>query len=115
MLGTGAKMSFEAIAQRPGGAPGPPGGRPVLGGRGRAGRGLFGAGLLNATEFRLNQALANADSAGGAADMTANGSGSMPVHKPKQRSVLVQFTVDVRVVARVVARGTHRTRTAVRN
>ncbi|WND36814.1 hypothetical protein RI578_22150 [Streptomyces sp. BB1-1-1] len=115
VLGTGAKMSFEAIAPS-----GPEGPRPTQedgqysADRGRAGRGLFGAGLLNATEFRLNQALANADSAGGAADMTANGSGSMPVHKPKQRSVLVQFTVDVRVVARVVARGTHRTGTAVR-
>ncbi|MGW7278027.1 hypothetical protein ACWGIV_06885 [Streptomyces sp. NPDC054844] len=115
VLGTGAKMSFEAIAPS-----GPEGPRPTQedgqysADRGRAGRGLFGAGLLNATEFRLNQALANADSAGGAAGMTANGSGSMPVHKPKQRSVLVQFTVDVRVVARVVARGTHRTGTAVR-
>ncbi|MFE1028377.1 hypothetical protein ACFW5I_28045 [Streptomyces sp. NPDC058818] len=115
VLGTGAKMSFEAIAPS-----GPEGPRPTQedgqysADRGRAGRGLFGAGLLNATEFRLNQALANADSAGGAADMTASGSGSMPVHKPKQRSVLVQFTVDVRVVARVVARGTHRTGTAVR-
>ncbi|MFJ8191070.1 hypothetical protein ACIQ8D_15055 [Streptomyces sp. NPDC096094] len=115
VLGTGARMSFEAIAPS-----GPEGPRPTQedgqysADRGRAGRGLFGAGLLNATEFRLNQALANADSAGGAAGLTANGSGSMPVHKPKQRSVLVQFTVDVRVVARVVARGTHRTGTAVR-
>ncbi|AQS68972.1 hypothetical protein B1H29_20515 [Streptomyces pactum] len=115
VLGTGARMSFETVAPS-----GPDGPRPTqedgqyAADHGRAGRGLFGAGLLNATEFRLNQALANADSAGGAADMTANGSGSMPVHKPKQRSVLVQFTVDVRVVARVVARGTHRTGTAVR-
>lgn len=38
----------------------------------------------------------------------------MPVHKPRQRSALVQFTVDLRVVARVTRRGQHRTTTAVR-
>ncbi|MFD5448888.1 hypothetical protein [Streptomyces sp. NPDC127100] len=116
VLGTGAKMSFEAIAPS-----GPEGPRPTQDDgqyatdHARTGRGLFGAGVLNATEFRLNQALVNADGSGGAGGPTASGSGSMPVHKPKQRSVLVQFTLDVRVVARVTARGTHRTGTAVRD
>ncbi len=116
VLGTGAKMSFEAIAPS-----GPEGPRPTQDDgqyatdHTRAGRGLFGAGVLDATEFRLNQALVNADGSGGSGGPTASGSGSMPVHKPKQRSVLVQFTLDVRVVARVTDRGTHRTGTAVRD
>ncbi len=71
---------------------------------GRSARGLVGAGLLNADQFRLNQLMANAGGSGGTTDATADASGSMPVHKPKSRSVLVQFTLDVRAVARVTGR-----------
>jgi hypothetical protein len=76
---------------------------------------MFGAGLLNADQFRLNQMMGNTGGAGGATDATANSSGSTPMHKPKTKSVLVQFTLDVRVVAQVTNRVRGgRTSTAVR-
>ncbi|MFF2717504.1 hypothetical protein [Streptomyces sp. NPDC058011] len=64
----------------------------------------MGAGVLNADEFRLNQLMANADGSGSATGASAHRAGSMPLHKPKLASVLVQFTLDVRVVARVTNR-----------
>ncbi|MET9383065.1 hypothetical protein ABZY09_18835 [Streptomyces sp. NPDC002928] len=48
--------------------------------------------------------MANAGGSGGTTDATANSSGSMPLHKPKMKSVLVQFTLDVRVDAQVTQR-----------
>ncbi|MEU9452195.1 hypothetical protein [Streptomyces sp. NPDC048277] len=105
VLGVGDKMTFETVGQSHLDAP-----RPTQtdglssADHGRSARGLAGAGLLNADEFRLNQLMGNAGGAGGAADMAANSSGSMPLHKPKLSSVLVQFTLDVRVVARVADR-----------
>ncbi|MEU8717130.1 hypothetical protein [Streptomyces sp. NPDC048663] len=116
VLGVGDKMTFETVGQSHLDAP-----RPTqtdgLGSadHGRSARGLAGAGLLNADEFRLNQMMANAGGSGGAADAAVNASGSMPLHKPKAASVLVQFTLDVRVVARVSDRlRPSRTGTAVR-
>ncbi|MFJ8506023.1 hypothetical protein [Streptomyces avermitilis] len=67
-------------------------------------RGVFGAGVLNADQFRMNQALGNVDGSGGANDAAANAAGSMPPHKPKDDSVLVRFTLDVRVMDRVTDR-----------
>ncbi|MEU2620550.1 hypothetical protein ABZ642_20860 [Streptomyces sp. NPDC007157] len=102
VLGVGDKMTFETVGQSHLDAP-----RPTQtdglssADHGRSARGLVGAGLLNADEFRLNQLLGNAGGSGGAADAAVNASGSMPLHKPKSASVLVQFTLDVRVVARV--------------
>ncbi|MFE7165865.1 hypothetical protein [Streptomyces sp. NPDC057616] len=107
VLGVGDKMTFETVGQSRLEAP-----RPTQtdgqssADHGRQARGLAGAGLLNADEFRLNQLMGNAGGSGGATDATANSSGSMPLHKPKMRSVLVQFTLDVRAVAEV----THRVR-----
>ncbi|CAM5502639.1 hypothetical protein SMICM304S_12145 [Streptomyces microflavus] len=49
--------------------------------------------------------MGNVDGAGSASGAAANGAGSMPLHKPKFTSVLVQFTLDVGVVARVTNRG----------
>ncbi|MFE2070504.1 hypothetical protein ACFXDH_50495 [Streptomyces sp. NPDC059467] len=116
VLGVGDKMTFETVGQSHLDAP-----RPTQtdglssADHGRSARGLAGAGLLNADEFRLNQLTGNAGGTGGAADMAANASGSMPLHKPKSASVLVQFTLDVRVVARVADRvRPGRTGTAVR-
>ncbi|WP_406437298.1 hypothetical protein OHB00_23525 [Streptomyces sp. NBC_00631] len=116
VLGVGDKMTFETVGQSRLDAP-----RPTQtdglssADHGRSARGLAGAGLLNADEFRLNQLMGNAGGAGGAADATVNASGSMPLHKPKSASVLVQFTLDVRVVARVANRvRSGRTGTAVR-
>ncbi|XES00115.1 hypothetical protein HEP87_58310 [Streptomyces sp. S1D4-11] len=80
-------------------------GPPAGGGAQQVGTGLGGAGVLNADEFRMNQLLGNADQVGGATDTSAHGSGSMPLHKPKSEATLVQFTLDVRVVARVRDRG----------
>lgn len=105
ILGVGDKMTFETVAQSGLGAP-----RPTqtdgqsAAERSRQARGLFGAGVLNADEFRLNQLMANAGGAGSASGAAAHGAGSMPLHKPKSASVLVQFTLDVRVVARVTDR-----------
>ncbi|WP_229713437.1 hypothetical protein [Streptomyces fuscichromogenes] len=116
VLGVGDKMTFETVGQSHLDAP-----RPTQtdglssADHGRSARGLAGAGLLNADEFRLNQLMGNAGGAGGAADGAVNASGSMPLHKPKSASVLVQFTLDVRVVARVTNRvRSGRTGTAVR-
>ncbi|MGW8981274.1 hypothetical protein ACWGQ9_01275 [Streptomyces parvus] len=113
VLGAGDKMAFETIAQSHPGAP-----RPTQtdgqssAEQGRQARGLVGAGVLNADEFRLNQLMGNTGGAGSASGASANGAGSMPVHKPKFTSVLVQFTLDVRVVARVTDR-VRTSRTAV--
>ncbi|MEV6169315.1 hypothetical protein AB0L99_13930 [Streptomyces sp. NPDC051954] len=115
-LGVGDKMTFETIGQSDLDAP-----RPTQSDgqsstdHSRSARGLFGAGVLNADQFRLNQLMGNAGGSGGATDATANSSGSMPVAKPKMKSVLVQFTLDVRVVAQVTNRVRGgRTSTAVR-
>ncbi|MFE6913891.1 hypothetical protein [Streptomyces rubiginosohelvolus] len=105
VLGAGDKMAFETIAQSHPGAP-----RPTQtdgqssAEQGRQSRGLVGAGVLNADEFRLNQLMGNTGGAGSASGVSAQGAGSMPVHKPKFTSVLVQFTLDVRGVARVTDR-----------
>ncbi|NEE45829.1 hypothetical protein G3M55_14560, partial [Streptomyces sp. SID8455] len=105
ILGAGDKMTFETAAQSSLGAP-----RPTQtegqsqAEQSRQARGLFGAGVLNADQFRLNQLMGNVDGAGSASGAAANGAGSMPLHKPKFTSVLVQFTLDVRVVARVTNR-----------
>ncbi|MFK0151223.1 hypothetical protein ACIQVK_03960 [Streptomyces sp. NPDC090493] len=116
VLGVGDKMTFETVGQSHLDAP-----RPTQtdglssADHGRSARGLAGAGLLNADEFRLNQMMGNAGGAGGAADTAVNASGSMPLHKPKSAAVLVQFTLDVRVVAQVTNRvRSGRTGTAVR-
>lgn len=105
VLGAGDKMTFETAAQSHLGAP-----RPTqtdgqsAAERSRQARGFLGAGVLNADEFRLNQLMANTGGSGSATGASAHGAGSMPLHKPKFASVLVQFTLDVRVVARVTNR-----------
>lgn len=116
VLGVGDKMTFETVGQSHLDAP-----RPTQtdgqssADHGRSAYGLAGAGLLNADQFRLNQLMGNAGGAGGTADGAVNASGTMPLHKPKFESVLVQFTLDVRVLAQVTNRvRTGRTGTAVR-
>ncbi|MFB7599848.1 hypothetical protein [Streptomyces sp. NPDC056160] len=116
VLGVGDKMTFETVAQSTLDAP-----RPTQTdgqssqSRGRSARGQFGAGLVNADQFRLNQLTGTAGGSGGAAEGAVNASGSMPLHKPKLESVLVQFSLDFRVVARVTNRvRSSRTATAVR-
>ncbi|MFE8972211.1 hypothetical protein ACFYM7_02040 [Streptomyces cyaneofuscatus] len=105
VLGTGDKMTFETAAQSDLGAP-----RPTqtdgqsAAEQSRQARGLLGAGVLNADEFRLNQLMGNTGGSGSATGASAHGAGSMPLHKPKFTSVLVQFTLDVRVMARVTDR-----------
>jgi hypothetical protein len=106
VLGVGDKMTFETVAQSALDAPRPTGtDHQQAVEHNKSVRGLGGAGVLNADEFRMNQLLGNADQVGGATDTSAHGSGSMPLHKPKSEATLVQFTLDVRVVARVSDRG----------
>ncbi|WP_245727413.1 hypothetical protein [Streptomyces vietnamensis] len=116
VLGVGDKMAFETIGQSH-----PEGLRPTQrdgqssADHSRAARGMTGAGVLNADQFRLNQLMGNTGGSGGTTDATANASGSMPVHKPKMKSVLVQFTLDIRAVAHVADRvRTGNTSTATR-
>lgn len=110
-------MTFETAAQSHLGAP-----RPTqtegqsAAEQSRQARGLLGAGVLNADEFRLNQLMGNTGGSGSATGAATNAAGSMPLHKPKFSSVLVQFTLDVRVVARVTDRvRTSRTQVAERD
>ncbi|PGH50555.1 hypothetical protein, partial [Streptomyces sp. Ru87] len=116
VLDAGDTMTFEAIAPSS-----PDGDRPTgqdhQHGRehGKNVRGAAGAGLLNAQEFRLNEALLRSDNGGAVTDNAAAGSGSMPVRKPRTQSVLVQFDLRVRVVARVRNRATRRVESAVRD
>ncbi|MFI7504029.1 hypothetical protein ACIBVL_37220 [Streptomyces sp. NPDC049687] len=115
VLGVGDKMTFETVAQSGLDAPRPTGtDGQQANEHGSSARGLFGAGVLNADEFRMNQLLGVIDGSGSATDTAANAAGSMPLHKPKFESVLVQFTLDVRVVAEVTDRVTGRRSTAVR-
>ncbi|WP_449337106.1 hypothetical protein [Streptomyces griseus] len=105
VLGAGDKMTFETVAQSHLGAPRPTQGEGQSAAeQSRQARGLLGAGVLNADELRLNQLMGNTGGAGSASGAAAHGAGSMPLHKPKFTSVLVQFTLDVRVVARVTDR-----------
>ncbi|MCQ9135913.1 hypothetical protein [Streptomyces hilarionis] len=114
VLGVGDKMTFETVAQSAPDAPRPTGGDGQQANEhGASARGLFGAGVLNADEFRMNQFLGVMDGTGSAVDTAGGGAGSMPLHKPKFASVLVQFTLDVRVVARVAGRVSGRGATAV--
>ncbi|MFJ6083158.1 hypothetical protein ACIQI8_17350 [Streptomyces sp. NPDC092369] len=116
VLGVGDRMTFETVGQSHLDAPRPTqtDGQSSTD-RSRAARPMGGAGLLNADEFRLNQLMGNTGGSGGAADATANQAGSMPLHKPKMKSVLVQFTLDVKVVARLTNRvRTGRTETVER-
>ncbi|MGW2621026.1 hypothetical protein [Streptomyces sp. NPDC001500] len=114
VLGVGDKMTFETVAQSGLDAPRPTGGDGQQANEhGSSARGLFGAGVLNADEFRMNQFLGVMDGTGSATDTAAGGAGSMPLHKPKFASVLVQFTLDVRVVAQVADRVSGRGATAV--
>lgn len=105
MLGAGDTMTFETKAQSTLDAPRPTG---VDGQQSaehnKSARGVFGAGVLNADQFRMNQALGNVGGSGGVSDAAANAAGSMPPHKPKHDSVLVRFTLDVRVMDRVTDR-----------
>jgi trimeric autotransporter adhesin len=105
VLGVGDKMTFETVGQSHTEAPRPSqtDGQSSTA-HGRSARGLVGAGLLNADEFRLKQLMGSAGGTGGSADAAANASGSLPLHKPKSESVLIQFALDVRVVARVTNR-----------
>ncbi|WP_369776588.1 hypothetical protein [Streptomyces sp. R33] len=115
VLGLGDKMTFETVGQSHLEAPRPTQADGLSSAdHGRAARPVFGAGVLNATEFRLNQLMGNTGGSGGATEATANSSGSMPLHKPKMKAVLVQFTLDVRVVAKVTGRVRGRATTAVR-
>ncbi|WP_460072371.1 hypothetical protein [Streptomyces sp. YKOK-I1] len=105
VLGVGDKMTFETVAQSGLDAPRPTGADGQQANEhGRSARGLFGAGTLNADEFRMNQFLGTVDGSGSATATAVNASGSLPLHKPKSEAVLVQFTLDVRVVAEVTDR-----------
>ncbi|MFJ4617627.1 hypothetical protein [Streptomyces sp. NPDC088812] len=105
VLGVGDNMTFETVAQSGLDAPRPTGADGQQANEhGSSARGLFGAGVLNADEFRMNQLYATVDGSGSGTSTAANAAGSMPMHKPKFASVLVQFTLDVRVVARVTNR-----------
>ncbi|MEU0118747.1 hypothetical protein ABZ137_34990 [Streptomyces bobili] len=105
VLGVGDQMTFETVAQSGLDAPRPTGADGQRANEhGSTARGVFGAGVLNADQFRMNQLLGTVDGSGSATATAANAAGSIPVHKPKSAFALAQFTLDVRVVARVTDR-----------
>ncbi|MFF7359883.1 hypothetical protein [Streptomyces sp. NPDC008125] len=102
VLGVGDTMTFETVGQSHLGAPRPTqGDGSVSAEQSRSGRGMGGAALLNPDELRLNQLMGTVGGSGGAAAAAGNSAGSWPLVKPKTKSVLVRFTLDVRVVAEV--------------
>jgi hypothetical protein len=113
VLDKGDKMTFEAVAQSTLDAARPTAvdNQQSAEHRGSA-RAAGGAGLLNADQIRMNELVGTANLSGGTTDTGAAASGSMPLHKPKSTSVLVQFSLEFRIVARVHNRHTQRLRSA---
>ena len=106
ILGRGDKMTFETVAQSG------PEGRPAAGDaqhashHGRSARFMGGEGPVRADYSGMNNVPVTYGRDGGPTDAAGNASGTVPLQKPKAASVLVQFTLHVRAVARVRHRHT---------
>ncbi|WP_189262968.1 hypothetical protein [Streptomyces fuscichromogenes] len=101
ILGSGDKMTFETVAQSG------PEGRPAAADaqhashHGRSARFMGGEGPVRADYSGMNSIPGTYGRDGGPTDAAANASGTVPLQKPKAASTLVQFTLQVRAVARV--------------
>ncbi|MFJ9563333.1 hypothetical protein ACIRQQ_25230 [Streptomyces fuscichromogenes] len=101
ILGSGDKMTFETVAQSG------PEGRPAAAEaqhashHGRSARFMGGEGPVRADYSGMNNIPGTYGRDGGPTDAAANASGTVPLQKPKAASTLVQFTLQVRAVARV--------------
>jgi hypothetical protein len=71
-----------------------------------------GEGPVRADYSGMNNVLGSAEFTGGSTSAADSGSGTVPLQKPRSESVLVQFTVEFRIVARVNHRHTQRVRSA---
>ncbi|MEU6198486.1 hypothetical protein [Streptomyces sp. NPDC047061] len=106
ILGRGDKMTFETVAQSG------PEGRPAAADaqhashHGRSARILGGEGPVRADYSGMNSIPGSYGRDGGPTDAAGNASGTVPLRKPKAASMLVQFTLQVRAVARVRHRHT---------
>jgi hypothetical protein len=69
-----------------------------------------GEGPVRADYSGMNNVLGSADLIGSSTSTADNGSGTVPLQKPKSESALVQFTLQFRIVARVHHRHTQRVR-----
>ncbi|MFJ1968058.1 hypothetical protein ACIO93_05255 [Streptomyces sp. NPDC087903] len=100
VLGLGDTAIFETVAQSDPGE-GRAGATDLHSGadHGRGVRGHFGAGPLLTDPGRMSEAVANGAQASDSSALAGNASGSVPLHKPKTESVLVQFTAEFRIVA----------------
>lgn len=66
---------------------------------GRGVRGHFGAGPLLTDPGRMTEAVGNGAVASDGSALAGHAFGTVPLHKPKTESVLVQFTAEFRIVA----------------
>ncbi|MFD4502785.1 hypothetical protein [Streptomyces sp. NPDC058457] len=106
ILGGGDKMTFETVAQSG------PEGRPAAADaqhashHGRSAGFMGGEGPVRADYSGMNNVPGTYGRDGGPTDAAGSASGTVPLQKPKAAALLVQFTLQVRAVARVRHRHT---------
>jgi hypothetical protein len=71
-----------------------------------------GEGPVRADYSGMNNVVGTGNFTGRATSSADNGSGTVPLQKPRDKSALVQFTLEFRIVARVHHRHTQRVRSA---
>ena len=115
MLGRSAELSFEALVRsspdelRPAGTE-----HRHAAHHGRSARFSGGEGPVKADYSGMNNVPVAHTRDGGPTGTAALAAGTGPLHKPKEESALVQFTVQFRAVARVRHRHSQRVRDAAR-
>ncbi|MDX6328395.1 MAG: hypothetical protein QOI83_778, partial [Streptomycetaceae bacterium] len=109
----GDEMTFETVAQSTLDAPRPSAtGHPHSASHGTSVQSGGGEGPVRADYSGMNNVVGTGNFTGSATSSADNGSGTVPLQKPRDKSALVQFTLEFRIVARVHHRHTQRVRSA---